>query len=317
MNERNEEALSLREALTRGFERVEAEEAQPSPETEEAAPAEEAQAQSEAPAAEAPEAAPAPVIEQAAQHENAPAQTAVPDQTSMMLQLISALRSENAQLKQAAQASSAALHQQSALAEEAAAKTVAQPQIPALNLRELQYMSDEEQAAALSAWQNAVMEGAAQKALSGVEPIKRDYEEKQRMAANDAARSSISGRADFSDFGANSANIERIAALPEFQSMKPEMRYMVAALAARGLANNPANKPAGPSTEQLIEMAMSNPDVVKAIETRRAQDVQKKAEELPVLGASSGMGSANPVPENRVKTRADLESRMKARFGLR
>ena len=193
---------------------------------------------------------------------------------------------------------------------------MAEPQIPALNFRELQYMSDEEQAAALSRWQTAVMEGAAQKAMRSVDPIRQDYEAKQRQAADEAARSTISGRADFADFASNSANIERIAALPEFQSMKPETRYMIAALAARGIANNPANKPAAPTTEQIIEMAYANPDVIRAIETRRAQEVQKKNDELPVLGASSGMGAANPIPENRVKTKSDLESRVRARFGL-
>lgn len=314
MNEENK-GMSLREALAAGFDRVEAEESASQQAEETAPPAQEeavqetAAEQTAAPAADRvqPEAAPAP----------APAvQQTAPDQSAMMMQLIEALRSENAQLRQAANASQAAVRQQSELAETAAAETVTEPQIPALNFRELQYMSDDEQAAALAQWQTAVMEGAAQKAMKSVDPIRQDYEAKQRQAADEAARSVISGRADFSDFSANSANIERIAALPEFQSMKPETRYMIAALAARGIANNPQNKPAAPTTEQIIEMAYANPDVIRAIETRRAQEVQKKNDELPVLGASSGMGAANPIPENRVKTKADLETRMRARFGL-
>ena len=311
MNEENK-GMSLREALAAGFERVEAEENAAAQQAEEAAPPAQEEAV-QAPAVESapavdhvqPEAAPAPAVQQTA-----------PDQSAMMMQLIEALRSENAQLRQAASASQAAVRQQSELAEDAAAETVTEPQIPALNFRELQYMSDDEQAAALAQWQAAVMEGAAQKAMKSVDPIRQDYEAKQRQAADEAARSMISGRADFSDFTANSANIERIAALPEFQSMKPETRYMIAALAARGIANNPQNKPAAPTTEQIIEMAYANPDVIRAIETRRAQEVQKKNDELPVLGASSGMGAANPIPENRVKSKADLETRMRARFGL-
>lgn len=314
MNEENK-GMSLREALAAGFERVEAEENAAEPAAEPASPVQE-----EAVQETAEEVQSAPAVDHAQPDENpAPAvaaQQAVPDQSAMMLQLIEALRHENAQLRQAVGAGQAAVRQQSALAEEAAAESVAEPQIPSLNFRELQYMSDEEQAAALAQWQTAVMEGAAQKAMKSVDPIRQDYEAKQRQAADEAARSTISGRADFSDFASNSANIERIAALPEFQSMKPETRYMIAALAARGIANNPANKPAAPTTEQIIEMAYANPDVIRAIETRRAQEVQKKNDELPVLGASSGMGAANPIPENRVKTKADLESRMRARFGL-
>jgi hypothetical protein len=312
MNEENK-GMSLREALAAGFDRVEAEESaaqraeETAPPPQEEAVQETAAEQTAAPTADhvQPETAPAPAVQQTA-----------PDQSAMMMQLIEALRSENAQLRQAANASQAAVRQQSELAETAAAETVTEPQIPALNFRELQYMSDDEQAAALAQWQTAVMEGAAQKAMKSVDPIRQDYEAKQRQAADEAARSMISGRADFSDFTANSQNIERIAALPEFQSMKPETRYMIAALAARGIANNPQNKPAAPTTEQIIEMAYANPDVIRAIETRRAQEVQKKNDELPVLGASSGMGAANPIPENRVKTKADLETRMRARFGL-
>lgn len=314
MNEENK-GMSLREALAAGFERVEAEENAAEPAAEPASPVQE-----EAVQETAEEVQTAPAVDHAQPEETpAPAvaaQQAVPDQSAMMLQLIEALRHENAQLRQAVGAGQTAVRQQSELAEEAAAESVTEPQIPSLNFRELQYMSDEEQAAALMQWQTAVMEGAAQKAMKSVDPIRQDYEAKQRQAADEAARSTISGRADFSDFTSNSANIERIAALPEFQSMKPETRYMIAALAARGIANNPANKPAAPTTEQIIEMAYANPDVIRAIETRRAQEVQKKNDELPVLGASSGMGAANPIPENRVKTKADLESRMRARFGL-
>ena len=314
MNEENK-GMSLREALAAGFERIEAEENAAQQAEEPAAPVREEAVQETAAEPQSnpdvdhvqPEAEPVP----------APAaQQTAPDQSAMMMQLIEALRHENAQLRQAVSAGQAAVRQQSELAEEAAVETVAEPQIPALNFRELQYMSDEEQAAALSRWQTAVMEGAAQKAMRSVDPIRQDYEAKQRQAADEAARSTISGRADFADFASNSANIERIAALPEFQSMKPETRYMIAALAARGIANNPANKPAAPTTEQIIEMAYANPDVIRAIETRRAQEVQKKNDELPVLGASSGMGAANPIPENRVKTKSDLESRVRARFGL-
>ena len=327
-NENKNPAVSLREALASGFERVAAEEAA------EAQSAETASAAAEQPAREtaADSGIPASPFEAAAEAQSVPqtesarvpAQEAQPQpqaqaqsMMSNLLQLLTALREENAQLRNAQAQSQAALNQQSQLAEEAAVNAVAEPQIPALDIKAIQYMGDEEAAQAIAAWQTAVMEGAVQKAMSTADSkysaLLREQEERNRIAAADAARANISGRAEFSDFGANAQNIERIASFPEFQSMAPEKRYMFAALTARGMAHNPNVQP---SVDEIVQMAFSNPDVIKAIETRRAQEVQKTNNSLPTLTASSGMGGASAVPENRVKTREDLENRMRARFGL-
>ena len=320
----DEKTLSLRDALSNGFDRVAAEEAagefvagdyqEPMESATEEIPAE-GMAQEEVPEQESQHTAPAEVPTQMA----APAQnTAQPDMMAVIMQTITALREENAQLRSAAQQSTAALEQQSRAAEEAAVNAVAQPQIPALNFKELQYMGDEEAAAALTAWQNAVIEGAAQKSMQTADAkyarILKDFEDRQRMAETESARNTISARPEFSDFAANSSEIERIAAFPEFQSMAPQKRYMFAALAARGMHHNPNTKP---STDEIVQMAVNNPDVMKALETRRAQNVQRTNSSLPVLTASSGMGGASAVPENHVKSREDLESRMRARFGLK
>lgn len=325
MNEDKNNGMSLRDALASGFERMAAEEAVEQAEQEQSAPAEQPTEPAHDPAAE--NGVPANAAEQAAAADvsrTAPAETPAPtagaqngNMMGAIMQTLMALREENAQLRAARQQSQAALEQQSTLAEEAAVNTVAEPQIPALDIKALQYMSDEEQAAAVSAWQNAVMEGAVQKAMGAADAkyanVLKDYGERTRMAADQAARTVISGRADFPDFAANAQFIDRIAATPEFQSMNPEKRYMFAALAARGMAHNPS---AQPSVDEIVQMAVSNPDVMKALETRRAQEVQRTNAALPTLSASSGMGGASAIPESRVQTREDLERKMRSRFGL-
>lgn len=315
MGEENK-GLSLRETLAAGFDRVAAEESAADTPTEQDGTAQipADTAQNEAPAARA--------MAQAAHGESVQAQSAVPqsqaadsqpDRLAMAMQLIEALRGENARLAGQLQQQGAAMAGQSQAAEAAIENSVTTPQIPQLNFRDLQYMSDEEQEEAVSQWQQAIAESAIAKIRGELAPLKQDYEDKRRIAADEAARSSIFRDSRFSDFEANSADIERIAGSDDFKNMSPEHRYLYSGLIARALKHDPSSQP---STDDIIRMAMANPDVIRAIETRRAQDVQKKNDSLPVLSASSGFGGANPVPENSVKTKEELEARMKQRFGL-
>lgn len=315
MNEENK-GQSLREALAAGFDRVAAEEnsaGTPAEMAQQETPA--AQPNAEAPAAQAmaQQSQTAPNEGVQAQAPNAQPDAAQPDRMAMAMQLIEALRSENARLMAQNQQQAQAMQQQSQAAEAAMENSVTTPQIPQLNFRELQYMSDEEQQDAISQWQKAVAESTLAQVRGEIDPIRKDYEDKRRIAENDAARSSIFRDSRFPDFEANSADIERIAATADFQNMSPERRYLYSGLIARGLKHDPS---AQPTTDEIVQMALSNPDVLRAIETRRAQEVQKKNDSLPVLSASSGLGGANPVPENSVKTKEELEARMKQRFGL-
>lgn len=319
MNEENQ-GLSLREAIDRGFERLEAEEAAqqtgsaPADSAQNSAEASGTVAQTDESGAQAHEASPAsdtpPAQEQPA---GQPVQQSQGISMEMLAQAFSDLRSENARLREMVSQQNAAMNQQSEMAEQAAEQVTNLPAVPALDLHALQYMSEEEQASAVSAWQTALQEAMAARMRSEIDPIRQDYEEKRRLAAYDSARSAVSRDPRFSDFEANAADIEQIAANPDFAAMDPHKRLVYSTIIARGLRNDPAK---APSTEEIIRLVESNPDALRAIETRRAQQVQKQNETLPTLSGSTGFGGANPVPENHVKTKEDLDDRVMRKFGL-
>lgn len=318
MNENAENGgMSLREAIEAGFNRVSAEEA-----TANAEPTQEMFAQTEAEAQTngSPE-------EQAVDIEqmefNVPAQTPEAPQNTQQtannealaaaLEMIRELRAENARMNQMVQEQGTAMKQQSQMAEQAIENSVTTPEIPEIDFDSLRYMGDEERNATVKAWEHALMENAVAMARAEFAPVKAEYEAKSREAAENAARSAIFSDPRFSDFEANKDEIARIAKSHVFDNVSPEQKYLYAGLISRGMRNDPNAKP---STEQIVQMALSNPDALKAIEIRRAQEIRDKNANLPVFTASSGLSNANPVPENRVKTREELESRISKRLGL-
>lgn len=311
--------LSLRDAIEAGFERVGAEEAAATlEETPEETVTGNAETTTETPTqgtpdletqqTEAETPTRTPQINNSQQYSNPN------EMLATAIQMLRASREENARLSQMLSQQGAAMNQQSQMAEQAAMDSMAKPEaIPAIDFSQLQYMGDEERAAAVSAWQNAIMEQAAAKVRAEFAPVKADYEAKSRMAAESAAKNAIFSDPRFSDFTNNSADIDRIAASEIFKNATPEQKYLYSGLIARGMHYDPAAKP---STDDIVKMVMENPDALKAIETRRAQEIRDKNADLPVLSGSSGMSGANPVPQNKVKTREELEARMMKRFGL-
>lgn len=321
MNEQNERTNeSLYDAIERGFER---EEENPSPEempTEEApveeAPVEEAPVEAmaeEAPAAETPAEYGAEPVEATA----TPAQdnTAMTMQT--LLQMVSNQNAQIAQLQQQLQQQSGVMQQQNELATQTADAVTSQPafELPTLNWNELQYMDSEDAQKALGDWQSAFANQVVARVQNDFAPIRQEYENKSRIAANEAAKAVLYKQADFQDFQGNDAQIERIIeATPAINGIEdPEQRYLLAGLIARGVNYQPAK---APSTDDIVRMATGNPEVMKALALKSAQEQQAKSGNVPTFTASSGLSSANAMPESRVKTREDLESRLNSRFGL-
>ena len=325
----NNEGLSLRDAIAAGFERVQAEENQNQAEsaagainqgenqaadTTNSAGTEANYTQQTETPAQNQAAASVETVNQAAADVVSPAQNqGNGDMMAAVMQVINALRQENSRLSQELSRQQGAVQQQSEIMQGAIESAVAQPQIPKLNFRELQYMSEDEQADAIQSWQDGVINALAERQKAEIEPIRREYEDKRAAAADNAAKMSISSDPRFSDFGENSGEIDRIAAMSDFAGMSPEKKYLYSALIARGMRNSPASKP---STEEIVKMAVSNPDVMRALEARRAQEVMDKNGQLPTLSASSGLSGANAMPEKSVKTKEDLDARLYSRFGF-
>ena len=145
-----------------------------------------------------------------------------------------------------------------------------------------------------------------------IAPVKEDYEAKRRIAENDAAKTTLLNTPQFADMKGKEGDLERIiASTPLLQGAKPEQKYMLAALISRGI-----NASRQPTTEELIERASANPDVMKALEARRVSEIQQNNEGLPKVVPSSGIGNVNAVPEERPKTSEDVKTLMLRKLGI-
>ena len=69
------------------------------------------------------------------------------------------------------------------------------------------------------------------------------------------------------------------------------------------------------TTDELVSAVMANPDAQKALEIRRAQNIQKQNENLPKMTASQGMTNAAAVPEHRPQTKEELFSNVDKYWG--
>lgn len=204
-----------------------------------------------------------------------------------------------AQLQAMIQQQNAAIGQQSQMAENAIDNAMTQPavevQIPVLDMGQLQYQSPEEQQAALGAWQQAMVEAITNRVSAQYEPIRRNYEDNQRIAANEAAKAALANNPMFSDFRANEGAVEAfLQQNPELANMDAGKRYALAALAVRGRNYDPTAKP---TDDQIVEMVMNSPGAQKMLDARRAQAVQQKNAEIPVIAPSVGYSSASAVPK--------------------
>lgn len=243
------------------------------------------------------------------------------EQSGLLAQAMSLIRSQNqrlAQLEEALKQSQSTVQQQSQTAENAIEASMTQPavevQIPVLDMHELQYKTPEEQNAELGAWQQAMVDAISNRVSaqyrSQIEPIKQDYEEKQRLAANEAAKAQIANNPMFSDFRTNENAIEAfLQQNPELANMDASKRYALGALAVRGRNYDPSAKP---SDEQIVEMLMNSPTAQKMLDTRRAQALQQKNAEIPTIVPSSGYSTSAAVRKPDVaKNKDELLSRIR------
>ena len=221
------------------------------------------------------------------------------DNTAMLMAMIQQQNQQIAQMQMMIQQQNAAIGQQSQAAETAIDNAMTQPavevQIPVLDMGQLQYQSPEEQQAALGAWQQAMVEAITNRVSAQYEPIRRSYEDNQRIAANEAAKASLANNPMFSDFRTNEGAVEAfLRQNPELANMDAGKRYALAALAVRGRNYDPTAKP---TDDQIVEMVMNSPGAQKMLDARRAQAVQQKNAEIPVIAPSVGYSSASAVPK--------------------
>lgn len=260
--------------------------------------------------------------------ETVPQQTAPQNQNNDMMQLVQQLVAQNQQLQAQLQQSSAAMQQQSQAAEGAImnqfspqpapeAQQVAEDVAPVFDFEAIRYKDEGEQAAAMADWQKNVVDYAIRKATEAaqreVAPVRDEYEAKRRIAEADAAKATIYADPRFASFRDRDADIERIlSTTPALNGADAATRYMLGGLIDRGLNNL---QPKEMTTEELVQKALASPEVMKALETKRATEIQKQNAEIPTIAPSSGTANASPIPENKPKSFDDIRTRAMKRFG--
>ena len=249
------------------------------------------------------------------------------NQSSDLMALVQQLMAQNQQLQAQLQQTSNAMQQQSQAAEngimsqftpEAApqAQQTAEEVAPTLDFASMRYMSEEEQAQKMADWQQSVVDYAIRRATeaarSEIAPVRDEYEAKRRIAENDAAKATIYADPRFASFRDRDAYIERIiAATPALNGVDAATRYMLGGLIDRGMSNL---QPHEITTEELVQKALASAEVMKALETKRATEIQKQNAEIPTIAPSSGTGNASPIPESKPKSFDDIRERAMRRF---
>lgn len=226
------------------------------------------------------------------------------------------LAAQNQQLAAQLQQAHGTMQQQSQAAEAAIDSTMTQPSvtIPVLDINELQYDDDAVRAKKMADWQAAIVQNitdsvAAQYAAT-LAPIQRDMEEKRRIADRNAAKGSLYGDPRFSDFKDRDAQIENIIqSTPELGQMPADRRYLLAGLVARGL-----NYQAQPTAEEIVKLYESSPDAQRMIDAAKARKIADRNGQIPTIMPSTGLSTANAVPEQSPKTKEDLFRRVNDRF---
>lgn len=206
------------------------------------------------------------------------------------------------QLMQQQQQAGQAVQQQSQAAQQAIEQAVLQP--PTLDFAQFQYADDEQKSAMFQKYSNDMTAYMRSQMEREYAPVLQNYRQMEVNQANEAARSKL---AQLPGFGDNSAMIDNIIAkTPELASIQnPEQRYQIAYLMAEGIGKINAPKPAAPTTDDILKMAMENPDVLKAIKEREAQNIAQQNQALPQFAATAGISSAPANVPKRPETMAD------------
>lgn len=284
------------------------------------------------------DAAPAENAQTAPDMANTQAQTAPdavpaanqPNQNYDMMQLVQQLMAQNQQLQAQLQQTGAAMQQQSQAAEGAImgqfapqpapeAQQEAEDIAPTLDFAGMRYMSEDEQAQKMAEWQQSVVDYAIRRATeaarSEIAPVRDEYEAKRRIAEADAAKATIYADPRFASFRDRDADIERIlSTTPALNGADAATRYMLGGLIDRGLNYL---QPKEMTTEELVQKALASPEVMKALETKRATEIQKQNAEVPTIAPSSGTANASPIPESKPKDMNEIRERALKRFGWR
>lgn len=215
---------------------------------------------------------------------------------------VAALQRENARLNE--QQSTSAQQAQEAVAEVLAGKDSA----PVFDSDAYAFASDEERQRMMTEYTNSVVDYATQKATSAMlekmSPLMDDYESARRSEELERAFKQLKGVGGFSDIDEYHDDVMRICNRQEFNGMKPHQRVTLAALVSRALKSSPAaeQKDIGTRAEEIYK----DPELMKALETLKARNIQENADTYPPQSTGGGLNGAAYVPAQKPQSIEEL-----------
>lgn len=220
---------------------------------------------------------------------------------------------ENEQLKARLAEIESTLQQQSQAAENNVVNQVMQP--PKLNREGYEFLSDEEREQRESEYAAAMAEYTKSQVIREFSPALEYFQKQTKAAEYEAAKNALTSAPELSGIMDDRDGIDRVLSkTPELQNMDPQKQLLFAALINKGIkaVNTPTNTP---TPEQIAQQAIASPEVMKIIETKRAQDIANKNQGLPNIAVNSGMSSAQAMPQDKPKTWAEAYDRARKREG--
>lgn len=205
---------------------------------------------------------------------------------------------ENAQLKARIAELEAAMQQQSQAAENAIVEEMLEP--PEFPLDGFEYLSDEERAQRLAEYNSAVAEYTKKQILKEISPAIQYFQQQSKLAEYEATRNALASSPELKPIMDDFDGIDRvIQRTPELESLDPQRRLIIAALINKGI--KAVNNQKQPTPEEIASQALQNPEAMRIIETKRAQQIAHKNQNIPKITASSGMSNAAAMPEEKPK----------------
>lgn len=205
---------------------------------------------------------------------------------------------ENAQLKARLAELEAAMQQQSQAAENTIVDEMLEP--PKFPIDGFEYLSDEERAQRLAEYNSAMAEYTKKQILKEINPAIQYFQQQSKSAEYEATRNALASSPEFKPIMDDFDGIDRvIQRTPELESLDPQRKLIIAALINKGI--KAVNNQKQPTPEEIASQALQNPEAMRIIETKRAQEIAHKNQNVPKITASSGMSNAAAMPEEKPK----------------
>lgn len=249
-----------------------------------------------------------PAVEQDVPPEDQTAEQAVSQQPAVEPNTLDAIltateayqraQQENEQLKARLAELEAAMQQQSQAAENTIVDEVLEP--PEFPIDGFEYLSDEERAQRLAEYNSAMAEYTKKQILKEISPAIQYFQQQSKLAEYEATRNALASSPELKPLMDDFDGIDRvIQRTPELESLDPQRKLIIAALINKGI--KAVNNQKEPTPEEIASQALQNPEAMRIIETKRAQQIAQKNQNIPKITASSGMSNAAAMPEEKPK----------------